>query len=233
MFDAATLARTFDTDSSTLAQRVLQATKDTTVTEDMRPLLESPIGRLLSNEELFKSRRIAEARYDEEVAADLAALAQLVRETTPELEAAIQAAQELPATSLARWLVTKGRSDHGAEEWLLSSIRSELVRSRLDAELKTATASTVHRTYLSAVAENDVEVLAHVEAKVLGGWAPVPTDDDAEINAALALRKAINETRAARVPHDLRALETAITNTRRLLDKIRTAKPGGHARTRG
>ena len=156
-FDVARITRQLDTDTAAVTQRAQPDAMETATTETLRPLFEGP-GKYLSTEEKFKARKNAETEYIEQTARALAELDRLVRDVTPELEASIRDAQELPVTPLARWLQTKGRSDHSAEEWLLSSIRSEMVRSRLDSELKTASASTVARTYLAAIAEGDVEV---------------------------------------------------------------------------
>jgi hypothetical protein len=232
MFEAATLARQLDTDSASLAQLALPTTKDTIVTKRLAPLFEGP-GKYLSVEEKYKARRAADGEYDAEVSADLADLNQLVRDSEPQLAAAIRDAEQLPSTTLGRWLATKRTSSHTAEEWLLCDVRAELIRSRLTAEMATAPASLVHRRYDAAAAEGDIETLSFIEDRIAAGWTPPKSDDEAEISAAVGLRKTIAATRAARVPHELRALEQSITNTRRLLDKIKTAKPGGHARTRG
>jgi hypothetical protein len=209
---------------TTLRTRTTAPTRSEYVNTAMEPYGPHGIYRHLPDSERVAVLRKTEAEYDGETELALGDVETVVHDLDGELGAAIDAAKQLPARPLDRWLMEKGSQAHTSAEWLAADTRALLVRQELRAELATAAPGAVLSAYVNAYSSNDLEVVHYIETHYATGWpgAAATTDDPELLAAALELRKAITATREARVPSHLRQLEAAVTQARRLARQVQS-----------
>jgi hypothetical protein len=148
-------------------------------------------------------------------------VAKLTIDHEPAIEAAIEASQE-PLDALAAYHAWTGTLGATRQEQLGVLTLDELTTARHERTYEAATPRRVLADYLRAQRDphspTSAALIRHVERRQSAGWSwPVGTEhNDLETQAALALSRAIQEARKARIPEAGIKAREAIAKAKRL-----------------
>lgn len=168
------------------------------------------------SERVKATRRIA-AEQQQRIEAAALALLREVDAVDPIIRGEVAAAMDAPSPLVAH--VRRFQQDGvTSTEAVLVGIRHELELARLDRTLRGAPAGDVYTAYRTARAAGDSTTLDYIEAR--GARLCAPSDDPETGAAVLALAREITETRAGRVPEDLRQAEQLLQDARAAVDRV-------------
>lgn len=227
--DFGAIREAIDAGAATLATAVDPEQREAERAAALEPFGPEGPWRYAPQSEREKTVEAVNARQMDRAGRALFTLELALQDSTAQVEAAIEAAQEAPGPleAFTRWSGSRGMS---RDEQFGALTLAELQRARFDREYAAAAPSVVLRDYRAALADPHAPerstFVAYVDGRMRAGW-NWPTEaakSDAEVKAVGDLQRVIATTREARIPTEAVKAREAIRQARRVVDLAKRHK---------